>query len=655
MNNLVRCLLAVLAAALVVTGTASATVVSSAANGSWSDSTTWQGGVPPGPADTVLIRSVDSVTINTSATIAGLIVDGWFATSKEVLVALTINGDLTVNSLATFKVQTAVPTPFTGPHTLTISGNITNSGTVFDLRSGSAGSTLGVINLIFVGSSNSTITMISPYTTTNGDFNAITINKSGSARVVLGSDVFINGGSSAGPSSMTSILTFVNGIVETGPYTLIHQTGTAANVVGASSASYVLGAMGRGMANSGGSSKDFPVGDESGFRPFSLRSTTAGVSTGHHAIVRLIDGNANTGSSTLVGGIDRVSAVRYYKIKYISGAGAPQMGFDRFYPTYGTDDGVREGNTGLRVALSTDTRATWTKFEQTRYPHTTTLATPPTQIRPDSLNPPLVLNSAVDSIYVALADTTGGANPLQRSLPIVASAGPNGTISPSGVVTVVIGENETFTITPAPLYEVDSLIVDGAPVPAATSYTFTNVTAPHTVRAVFRLSSSAAINVDLAPGWNLIANPVANPVPGDSVRQLYPTSSNAYAFEFSAAGGYTQRFIMQNGTGYWGKFPAAVTQTITGVPLLLDTVAVAPGWNIIGGISCAVDTAAILSDPPDLRVSSWFGYTAGYAPVTQILPGQGYWVKTSAAGIFIFACPQATIRRDEGVRSGRTE
>jgi hypothetical protein len=320
-------------------------------------------------------------------------------------VDITLNGNLTVSTGATFKVQTAT-TPFTGPHTLTISGDITNSGVVFDLRSGSAGSTLGVINVIFAGTTNSTVTMNVPFTTTNGEFNAVTFNKSGGARVILGSDMYAAGGSSSGLPSMNSVITFVNGVVETGPYAFITLRSTSADVVGYSSASYVLGAMGRGMGNSGASSKEFPVGDASGYRPFNLRSASAGVSTGHFATVRAMPGNANTGGSTLAGGIDRVSAVRYYKITYTSGGGAPQMTFDRFYPSYGADDGVAAGNTDLRAAYSTDERATWTGFGQSRI-DTTVLMDPPAQIHPDSLNPPVALPTGTGVMYVALARLTG--------------------------------------------------------------------------------------------------------------------------------------------------------------------------------------------------------------------------------------------------------
>jgi hypothetical protein len=332
--------------------------------------------------------------------------------------------------------------------------------------------------------------------------------------------------------------------------------------------------------------------------------------------------------------------VRYFRISYMQGAGAAQMSFDRFYPSYGTDDGVIPGNTGLRVAYAPDDRTSWTRLGQTSHPDTTTLVSPPTQIRPDSVSPPLVLNSGMGSVCVALADTIGGVNPLGAAVQytITAVGVGNGAITPEGAVIVLEGDTRSFAVTPAPYHELDSLVVDGVRVDSTSGYTFVNVTANHTIRAVFRLLTTTMIDVPLNEGWNLIANPVADAMPGDSVRQLFPTSVNAYAFGFGGAG-YIQCAVLSNGRGYWGKFPAPATQAVTGTPRLSDTLAVVPGWNIVGTVTCPVDTGTIVSVPPGLRASSWFDYTAGYAPATVLVPGKGYWVKAAAAGRFVLTCP----------------
>jgi hypothetical protein len=75
---------------------------------------------------------------------------------------------------------------------------------------------------------------------------------------------------------------------------------------------------------------------------------------------------------------------------------------------------------------------------------------------------------------------------------IFASASPalGGSISPAGAVRVRKGESKTFTITPNPGYWIYDVQVDGVegiipPTPDSTSYTFTNVTANHSIRVSF--------------------------------------------------------------------------------------------------------------------------------------------------------------------------
>ena len=65
----------------------------------------------------------------------------------------------------------------------------------------------------------------------------------------------------------------------------------------------------------------------------------------------------------------------------------------------------------------------------------------------------------------------------------------HGTISPSTDVTILEGGNQTFTFTPDACYDIGDVRVDGATVrlDANNSYTFTNVTANHTVEANFAI------------------------------------------------------------------------------------------------------------------------------------------------------------------------
>ena len=143
--------------------------------------------------------------------------------------------------------------------------------------------------------------------------------------------------------------------------------------------------------------------------------------------------------------------------------------------------------------------------------------------------------------------------------------------------------------------------------------------------------ATVTINVPLAPNWNMISLPVTNPVPDDSVKHIFTTSVNDYAFSYS--GGYVVQRTLVLGKGYWGKFPGNFTQPIEGLPRYLDTISVAVGWNMVGSLSNTVQTVSVTSEPPGLVTgATWFLWSNGYHTTTSLPPGAGFWVKTTGAG-----------------------
>ncbi len=68
---------------------------------------------------------------------------------------------------------------------------------------------------------------------------------------------------------------------------------------------------------------------------------------------------------------------------------------------------------------------------------------------------------------------------------ITSSAGANGTITPNGATSVNCGEDQIFTFTADAGYIIDDVIVDGSSVGAVATYTFTNVSANHTISVSF--------------------------------------------------------------------------------------------------------------------------------------------------------------------------
>lgn len=83
---------------------------------------------------------------------------------------------------------------------------------------------------------------------------------------------------------------------------------------------------------------------------------------------------------------------------------------------------------------------------------------------------------------------------------LTASAGANGTISPSGAVVVASGASQTFTLTPNAGYTVGAVTVDGVSQGALTTYTFTNVTAAHTISATFTANVGSTLKEGFETG-----------------------------------------------------------------------------------------------------------------------------------------------------------
>jgi pectate lyase len=162
-------------------------------------------------------------------------------------------------------------------------------------------------------------------------------------------------------------------------------------------------------------------------------------------------------------------------------------------------------------------------------------------------------------------------------------------------------------------------------------------TSPDTVLLAGRSDSGMlTVPVPVATGWNLVANPVTTTA--NAVAELFPTAAPPRAFLFNLASGYESTDRLENGIGYWVKFPAAAVQPVAGEARTRDTIDVGAGWNLIGGVSCAVDTGSIVSMPGGIRSSPFYEYVGVYTGAGSLEPGKAYWVKMSAPGQLILSC-----------------
>lgn len=173
---------------------------------------------------------------------------------------------------------------------------------------------------------------------------------------------------------------------------------------------------------------------------------------------------------------------------------------------------------------------------------------------------------------------------------ITASAGSNGSISPSGEVSVAVGTNRTFTFTPSAGYAVASVTVDSTPVAVANSYTFTNVTADHTIAVTFSAMPQAP------------AAPTCSPVSGTYETEQTVTIS-------CATPGATIYYTTDNSTPttsstrYTGPITVSSSLNIRSVAYLggvassvsmcFYTIAASPASNTITIIGDATDVIAM--------------------------------------------------------------
>lgn len=139
----------------------------------------------------------------------------------------------------------------------------------------------------------------------------------------------------------------------------------------------------------------------------------------------------------------------------------------------------------------------------------------------------------------------------------------------------------------------------------------------------------------LNAGWNLVSVPLDVQNSGTSF--LYPGAISP-AYGFNSTNGYFENDTLEMGAGYWVKFPSAQNVSISGRPVVADTIDVSVGWNLIGSISSTIATNTIGSIPGGIVTSAFYRYGgSGYSVADTLTPGEGSWVKTTQNGKLILA------------------
>ena len=186
----------------------------------------------------------------------------------------------------------------------------------------------------------------------------------------------------------------------------------------------------------------------------------------------------------------------------LSGTRDGVLTFDFAYGEYG----IKNKTFTATVEASTDGGKTWNAIWNFQDSYTGQQAS--NYIISGSAEVPVPAEYNVDGVQFAFRyvhpneDTTGQLaidnvklmavedGPVAQKYTITATAGEGGSITPAGEVSVKEGASQTFAIAAQEGYAIADVLVDGQSVGAVDSYTFENVTANHTIAAVFTRTAS---------------------------------------------------------------------------------------------------------------------------------------------------------------------
>lgn len=189
--------------------------------------------------------------------------------------------------------------------------------------------------------------------------------------------------------------------------------------------------------------------------------------------------------------------------------------------------------------------------------------------------------------------------------------GSGGTISPTGVVYVVPGNNQSFTFTPSLGFKVQDVLVDSVSNSAAVlagSYTFETVAADHTIAVSFEELPPQTVSGKVTDGTTGImgAKVYFKTSANASVNPVFTTNT------MDAAGNYSINlppgnwYVTASEIHYYT--PSDATFTIAAAPVAVPDIVLTanPNWKILFAVN--TDEFSALSD--GARIQSWNSYPA---------------------------------------------
>jgi hypothetical protein len=293
-------------------------------------------------------------------------------------------------------------------------------------------------------------------------------------------------------TTVLGTLTLTSGNISTGPHTLsVGPGGSVSRTSG-----HVVGTLQKSVATGPTVSRTYEIGDAGAYTPVTITFASVGTAGALSAASNLGD-HPNLGTSN----IDPAGNVNRYWTMVNSG-----IVFTTYDGVFNFVPGDVDGGAVPSAFIGQKYDGAWSNLtEGTRTAASTEIL------------------GATSFSDFAFGDT------LISTHEIAASAGPNGTIDPSGTVAVGDGANPVFTFTPSTGYNVDSIIVDGLYAGDSAQYQFFNVLAAHTIHVTFAINQYT-LTVNVVGSGSVANNPDQLTYAHGSSVDLTPTPAVAWLF-----------------------------------------------------------------------------------------------------------------------------
>ena len=140
-------------------------------------------------------------------------------------------------------------------------------------------------------------------------------------------------------------------------------------------------------------------------------------------------------------------------------------------------------------------------------------------------------------------------------------------------------------------------------------------------------------------GWNLVGVPTSpSNANYTAVFDDVTPITDPYLWDGS---NYVQTTTVESGVGYWLKISESGSQAFADAAVNNLTLNLTSGWNMISGPACVM-TWGDISDGGNILIDeTLYSYSNGYVLSSALLPGSGYWVRTSGAGSITMDCAAA--------------